>query len=172
MPRTSSLSPRSAAAASAAVEVLVKDAGWNEVLPDPAGLARAVVNAALAESEVREKFPSGEISVALCLAGDEEVRALNRDFRKRDAPTNVLAFPSGEPEFLGDLVLALGVAKAEARAQGKGLADHAAHLILHGFLHLAGFAHASAREAKVMERLETRILKGLRIADPYRVGKA
>lgn len=168
MPRASRTSPRHSAAAPAAVEVLVKDKGWGEALPGAGPLAEAVIAAALADPAVREKAPPASVSVGLCLAGDEDVRALNRAFRGQDAATNVLAFPSQEAGFLGDIILARGVVLAEARAQGKTPSAHATHLLLHGFLHLIGFDHGSDPEAAAMERVEARILKGLGIADPYR----
>ena len=110
------------------------------------------------------------MSGALCivLANDRLQRRLNRDFRGTDKPTNVLSFASA-PEGLGDVVLALETVTREARTQGKSLADHVAHLVVHGVLHLMGYDHETGREAARMERLEARILDGLGIADPYRL---
>ncbi len=108
--------------------------------------------------------------IAMLQADDETLRELNHVFRGKNRPTNVLAFPAGDPagETLGDIAIAHGVASAEARAAGKKLADHLAHLVIHGVLHLAGHHHARASEARVMERLEVELLRGLKIADPYR----
>lgn len=168
MPAASSSSPRLAPAAPPAVEVLVKDAGWRKVFPDPEAAARTILTAALAEAAVRSRVPPGAVSLSLCLADDAEVRRLNLRYRGQDAATNVLAFPSAEADFLGDIVLALGVVEKEAKAQGKRAADHARHLLLHGLLHLAGFTHDHGQDAAEMERVETRVLKTLGIADPYR----
>jgi probable rRNA maturation factor len=101
------------------------------------------------------------------------VRALNRRWRGRDSATNVLSFPSGETGaggravLLGDVVLAYETVAREAAAQGKTLADHLAHLVAHGVLHLLGFDHAEDAEARRMESLERRVLARLGVADPY-----
>ena len=102
----------------------------------------------------------------ILLAGDKRLRALNRDFRGKDKPTNVLSFP-GHNDYAGDIAIAYGVTSKEARAAGKSLADHAVHLAVHGVLHLAGYDHETPKDAKVMEPLEVKILKRLGIADPY-----
>jgi probable rRNA maturation factor len=81
--------------------------------------------------------------------------------------TNVLSFPAAIEGYLGDVAIAYGVTAKEAKASGKAVADHALHLAVHGVLHLLGYDHTSARQAKVMEPMETRILKTLNIADPY-----
>lgn len=103
------------------------------------------------------------------LTDDARLRALNAAFRGKDRPTNVLSFPatSGDGSSLGDIAIAYGVVAREARAQGKSFAAHAAHLAAHGILHLLGYDHEKASEAKVMEALERTILAKLSIADPY-----
>jgi probable rRNA maturation factor len=105
--------------------------------------------------------------ITILLADNKRLRALNRDFRGKDKPTNVLSFPSGEKAYCGDIALAYGVTNAEAKAEKKKFADHAAHLVVHGVLHLAGYDHERLKDAKVMEPLEVKILKRLGIADPY-----
>jgi probable rRNA maturation factor len=105
--------------------------------------------------------------VTILLAGSRKLRALNRQFRGRDKATNVLSFPAAGPGYLGDIAIAYGVAAAEARRERKPLTDHASHLALHGTLHLLGYDHGTAREAEVMETLETKLLARLGIADPY-----
>ena len=94
---------------------------------------------------------------------------LNRDFRGKDKPTNVLSFPApANPEgHLGDIAIAYGVTAREAETAGKSLADHATHLAVHGVLHLLGYDHETDAEAEVMEPLEDAILAELGIADPY-----
>jgi probable rRNA maturation factor len=101
------------------------------------------------------------------LADDALQRRLNRDFRGRDKSANVLSF-EGAPASLGDVVLALETVASEAESQGKSLADHVAHLVVHGVLHLMGYEHRTSAQARRMERLEIAILAGLGIADPYR----
>ena len=108
------------------------------------------------------------------VVGTAESRRLNREYRGRDAPTNVLSFDaaSGLPEagaFLGDLVICAPVVAREARAQGKPLAAHWAHMVVHGALHLLGHDHGGPREARAMEAREVAILAGLGYGNPYEV---
>ena len=106
--------------------------------------------------------------VAILLTGDAEMQALNRQWRGKDTPTNVLSFPSGEDDgHLGDVVLAFETVQREAQQQDISIADHAAHLVVHGMLHLLGYDHEQEDEAVKMETLETKILSTLGIADPY-----
>lgn len=108
--------------------------------------------------------------VTIRLVDSREGRRLNRDFRGRDYPTNVLTFVY-DPDasgLTGDLVLCAPVIKQEARKQKKPLLHHYAHLVIHGLLHLQGHDHMRKKEAQVMEALETTILKKLNIPDPYR----
>ena len=103
------------------------------------------------------------------IVGDDEGRALNRDFRGRDYATNVLTFDyQALPVVLADLVLAAGVVEREASELGIALADHYAHLLVHGALHAQGLDHEDDADAAVMEARETAILAGLGVADPYR----
>jgi probable rRNA maturation factor len=138
------------------ITLVVEDARWRKVRGLQAKVKRAAGAAAKA---ARLK---GEVTILL--AGDRRLRALNHDFRGKDQPTNVLSFPAGGG---GDVAIAYGVTAREAKAQGKRLADHAAHLVVHGVLHLAGYDHIRAKDAKAMEPLEVKILKRLGVADPY-----
>ncbi|AVZ80001.1 rRNA maturation RNase YbeY [Zoogloeaceae bacteirum Par-f-2] len=118
-----------------------------------------------------------DAEVTVRLVGEEEGRALNRQFRGKDYATNVLTFVYGESvqvpgeqgrgPLVGDLVLCVPVVTREAAAQGKDLAAHYAHLVVHGMLHLQGFDHETEADATVMEALETEILAGLGFPDPY-----
>ena len=146
------------------IEVEVEDDAWREMAEVEAIVTRAA-QAALPPS------PSGKRSLDILLAADETLRELNARFRGKDAPTNVLSFPaprSAEPH-LGDVALAHGVCTREAAAQGKTLADHLSHLVVHGVLHLLGYDHEADGEAQTMEGLERAVLAGLGIADPYRL---
>ena len=108
----------------------------------------------------------GEITVRI--VGDDEGRALNRDYRQKDYATNVLTFDyQHAPVVVADLVLAAGVLEREAAELGLPLADHCAHLLVHGALHAQGWDHEDDAEAAEMEALETRILRGLGLHDPY-----
>ena len=139
-------------------------------LPGVEKLARRAIGASLTASGARI-LDGAEVSVQL--ADDAQIRALNAQWRSLDKPTNVLSFPAASPlkidaaPMLGDIVVAFETAEREAAEEGKTLADHAAHLIVHGFLHLLGYDHQIAAEANQMEMLETRILAKLGIADPY-----
>ena len=110
--------------------------------------------------------------LTILLTTNRHMQALNRSFRKKDMPTNVLSFQSGADDYLGDVAIAYGVTAKEARAGGKSVCDHAVHLAVHGVLHLLGFDHVTARQAAVMEAKEVRILTKLKIADPYAEGHA
>ena len=111
------------------------------------------------------------------LADDAHIQTLNARWRGFDKPTNVLSFPAAEraqlaqARLLGDIVLAYETMAREAEDEGKPLADHYRHLVVHGFLHLLGFDHEIDAEAQAMEAMETRILAQLGVADPYRASE-
>ena len=113
-----------------------------------------------------------EATLCVRIVGSAESRRLDREYRGKDKPTNVLSFPSSPEErvatgALGDLVICAPVVAREAREQRKTLGAHWAHMIVHGTLHLLGFDHEKARAARVMEALEVEILRGLGFHDPY-----
>lgn len=150
-------------------------ARWRKALPE---IDKLCQKAALAALAVCGKTIAGaKAELSLVLADDAALRELNREFRGQDKPTNVLSFPASEkPEpgapmvLLGDVVLAYETVAREARAQGKSLAEHTAHMVVHGVLHLLGFDHErGGGEAERMEALETQILAKLGIPNPYRV---
>nr|WP_279347264.1 rRNA maturation RNase YbeY [Govania unica] len=129
----------------------------------------------------------GPFEIVVILMTDEAMREVNRDHRQQDKPTNVLSFPvweledlellaagttppgqpPGVPVPLGDILMAEATLTREAALQGKSFADHARHLLVHGFLHLVGYDHMNDDEAEVMEALEVQILRGFAISDPY-----
>ena len=151
------------------IEVAELCVSWR-ALPGVDALARTAIEASCAQAGVRLQEGA---EVGIQLADDARVRALNRQWRKIDKPTNVLSFPAFSTAglaiapMLGDIVLAYETTRKEAQDEGKTLADHTAHLIVHGFLHLLGFDHLTDAEAETMEGLETRILAGLGVADPH-----
>lgn len=156
--------------------------GWGEGV-DWAALAKRAVETAIAHSPQRElaaKRVTVEVSVKF--TDDGEVHALNRQYRGKDKPTNVLSFPMVQPDLLedltnsddgeallGDIVLAWGVCEAEAAAKGANVTAHAAHLIVHGTYHLLGYDHEGEIQAEEMESLEREALAAMGIDDPYRV---
>lgn len=159
---------------------LSREEPWPE--GDWAALALRAVLAAV------ERTPHGPLAttpaaveVSVRLTSDEEVRTLNRRYRGKDKPTNVLSFPMVQPDLLdtvsqnsddgelllGDIVLAHGVCVAEAAERGISVEDHAAHLLAHGTLHLLGYDHMTDDDADAMEEVERQALGSLGIADPY-----
>jgi probable rRNA maturation factor len=143
--------------------VVVLDAAWRKALPEVERLVRRAARAAVAGARRR-----GRKSLTVALADDKRVRGLNARDRKKNKPTNVLSYPSGERGFLGDVVLARQTVWREARQQHKTPSAHISHLVVHGTLHLLGYDHETGNAAaERMEALERRILKRLGISDPY-----
>ncbi len=161
------------------IAVRILDPAWRRLWPVAVGGVRSAARTVLDRAVHRPLSHGGQVlELTIVLAGDDEVRRLNRDYRGVDKPTNVLSFgdagdrwqrATGEPVILGDVILARETVAAEAAAQGKSIADHSLHLVVHGILHLLGHDHESAREADAMEALETDLLALLGIANPYAV---
>lgn len=150
-----------------AVALDVETDAWRAV-PELDGFVERALGQAARRSGVA--FADGaEVSVLLC--DDAMIRSLNRDWRSIDKPTNVLSFPAPGPlsqrPLLGDIAVAWETTRREATDEHKSVADHLAHLLVHGFLHLVGHEHDADSDADAMEILETSILADLGIADPY-----
>ncbi|WP_294287141.1 rRNA maturation RNase YbeY [uncultured Sphingomonas sp.] len=160
---------------------VLREEPWPDAT-DWEALATRAATAAIAATPQREWIAHPvQIEIAVRLTSDDEVHTLNRQYRDKDKPTNVLSFPMVQPDLLdtvtqgsddgevllGDIVLAHGVCTAEAADKGVSVEDHATHLIVHGTLHLLGHDHGTDAEAEVMEGLERDVLAGLGIADPY-----
>lgn len=163
MTRATPPSARNLSRVAARIALRVEAPAWRAVMPGCERLARRAARAALSANGTA---PAGEL--CLVLADDRLQRALNHQFRGKDRSTNVLSFDTA-PAGLGDVVLALETVQTEAEAQGKSLADHVTHLVVHGVLHLMGHDHAGTAEARRMEHLERAILAGLGVGDPYRL---
>lgn len=151
------------------IDVEVLDPRWLESLRTARAICRRAAQVAIDGSGKRlpRHDSPGRVSIVVALDSDAAVRRLNRTYRGKDKPTNVLSFP-GEKPFLGDIALARQTVLREAREQGKRPADHLTHLVMHGTLHLLGYDHErDERQARRMERLETRLLAAMGIADPY-----
>lgn len=193
------------------ITISIEDDRWDGAVPDVESLCERAARAALIAADAQDPdwLPGGPVEMSLVLADDATVQELNRDYRAKDKPTNVLSFAlyadgesdgdEGEedgadeefdveeiaihdddddnveflspepavPVLLGDVILAFETVEREASEQGKPFTDHLTHLVTHGVLHLLGYDHIEDSEAEQMERLETQILSGLGIADPY-----
>jgi probable rRNA maturation factor len=150
-------------------DILVTAACW-QAEPDAEALVQRAIEAA-----ARHASASADgVEVAIVLTDDSGIRALNRDWRGIDKPTNVLSFPAaqapargGEPRALGDIAIAYEITRREAESENKPFADHLSHLAVHGFLHLVGYDHENNVDAEEMEGLERTILASLGVPDPY-----
>lgn len=156
------------------VVVLIEAPAWHAAVPRAEELARRAALAAWAEM-ASDGFspehapigaPAGTMTVLL--TDDRAVKRLNGDHRGKNKPTNVLSFPGEGFGHLGDVALALGVVRREARAAGRRVVAHFAHLVAHGTLHLGGHDHIQAGEARRMERAEARVMRRLGLPNPWR----
>ncbi|SLN19279.1 rRNA maturation RNase YbeY [Oceanibacterium hippocampi] len=164
------------------IAVSVSCETWRDVLPDGEAIVIRASSAALAEEGLAER----RLELSVVLADDESVRTLNRHYRGKDKPTNVLSFEGDmrddgadgtdigdgdrPPLLLGDIIVALETILQEAQLQNKSPGDHLSHLVVHGVLHLLGYDHENDDDAELMETRERAILAGLGIADPYGSG--
>lgn len=147
-----------------------------QVASTATGLPDAEAFRLWAEAALREAGIGTVVEITVRIVDTEESRTLNREYRDKDKPTNVLSFPNELPEFLreqldvlplGDLVICAPVMASEAAEHGKRESDHWAHLTVHGVLHLLGFDHIDDDDAEAMEAREVAALKTLGIANPY-----
>lgn len=161
------------------VEITIEAGAWASALPDADAIVRRAVVAVCAQFD---DIPDGA-EVSVLLTDDAHQQVLNRDWRGKDKPTNVLSFPGDDlddrlddlppgsheraPLLLGDIAVAFETTNLEAQEQQKSLADHFCHLLVHGMLHLLGFDHETQQQADEMEPLEIEILAGLGVASPY-----
>ncbi|HEY7901764.1 MAG TPA: rRNA maturation RNase YbeY [Caulobacteraceae bacterium] len=140
------------------IVVEIEDEAWRAIVPNVQAVVQEAAGAALG-GDRRE--------ATVLLTDDGALRDLNARFLGKDRPTNVLAFPDVDPKRLGDVAVAFATCASEAESQGKSLADHLRHLVVHGVLHLIGYDHQSEADAERMEGLERRLLANMNIADPY-----
>ncbi|MEO1019726.1 MAG: rRNA maturation RNase YbeY [Pseudomonadota bacterium] len=155
------------------IEVTIEAQAWNTIVTDPRQLVTRAAETALGELDAAERVRA---EIGILLTDNIAVRALNKEYRGRDRPTNVLSFPSfgrdqprpdHGPLLFGDVILALETVKAEADALADGFSGHVSHLVIHGILHLFGHDHENNDEAQKMERAERRLMAQLGFGDPY-----
>lgn len=144
------------------IDLRIAAPAWEQAIPDVAAFVRRTLAAAASAERA-------EPALAVLLTDDAEMRALNARWRGQDKATNVLSFPAPEGFGLGDIALGHETVAHEAAAQGKTFTAHAAHLLVHGFLHLLGYDHEDDSEAGDMEARERAILSALGVSDPYAV---
>lgn len=163
------------------IDITVEDPSWEKACPDYESVIRRAVDAVCNQSPVAAALleQGAEFELSVVLADNAMVQALNRDYRGKDKPTNVLSFAQldGEdgweapespgPCALGDLILAFETVRYEAAEAGKTLESHFLHLVIHGTLHLLGYDHLAEDEAEEMESLEIQILNDFGINNPY-----
>lgn len=151
------------------LDIMIEAGDWSR-LEDAEALAQKAAEAALAVTYEAD----GDFEASVMLTDDAQIQELNRTWRNKDKPTNVLSFPAPEqpglsgPRHLGDIALAYETLVRESEEESKELAHHFAHLIVHGVLHLLGYDHEVEAEADIMEGLEVKALATLGIANPYR----
>lgn len=152
------------------VEVVIEDESWRAIDDIEALTRRAAVAALQAAFEEDEDDADNDDELSVLLTDDAAMQRLNQSFRGIDKPTNVLSFPPAEfadDSLLGDISVSWQTVAREAAAEGKSVADHYAHMIVHGVLHLAGYDHESDDEAEEMEYIEREALSSMGVADPY-----
>ena len=165
------------------LNLTISEPSWIQALPDVETISGEVFSQVLAYVNSHEEIDflklEKPIEANLCLSNDSEVHALNREFRHKDKPTNVLSFASIDDEYfeedclsndiieLGDIIIALETMQQEAAGQEITLHDHYCHLLAHGLLHLLGYDHMEEDEAAHMESFETAILHQMNISNPY-----
>jgi probable rRNA maturation factor len=158
------------------IDVAIECAKWQELEQEgvqdfsaPDGLVARALRQTLVATKIQLRA-GAEISILLC--DDAFIADLNKRWRGKDAPTNVLSFPAGgdlaHAPMLGDIIIAFETTAREAAEEGKSLRNHFTHLVVHGFLHILGYDHEVDAEAEAMEALERAILAALGIEDPYR----
>jgi probable rRNA maturation factor len=157
--------PAKPAIAAPAIDIVVQAPLWATQRGAKSTVRRAILEAAIATST-----SAGEL--AIVFTDDSAIRSLNRNWRSKDKPTNVLSFPARRtgrelPHHLGDIVIAYQTTAREAKAEHKPFRHHLAHLAVHGFLHLIGYDHEADDEAEVMESLEVSVLARMQVPNPY-----
>lgn len=165
----------SSAAPDAQIDIAIQDPAWEDVTGIQ-GLVTTTVRTALSMARIPSQITGKKLEISFMLANDELTHVLNREYREKDKPTNILTFAALDDEHaplgpntisLGDVILSFQTIDREAKEQGRFLRDHITHLVVHGTLHLLGYDHENDDDATNMETLEIRILEKLGVQNPY-----
>lgn len=156
------------------IDISVQDPRW-ETIPNVEKLVEKAVITTLNSTPLPREALDKDLEISVVLANDDLMQVLNREYREKDKPTNVLTFAALDSEMpmagdelnLGDIILSYQTIEREAKEQGKYLTDHLVHLTVHGMLHLLMYDHQTEDEANTMETLEIRILERLSVQNPY-----
>ncbi len=146
------------------ISFITKSKKWENKIPNIKKLSDKVI--AKTFKKIKHPIKKG-MEVNIMLTNDKEIQMFNKEYRGKNKPTNVLSFETGDEILLGDIVMSIDTLLKEAKEQKISVADHYAHLLCHGMLHLLGFDHIEEDEANEMEFFEIEILKELKIANPY-----
>lgn len=152
------------------IDIDVKDEAWLHLVPDIQDRVYKIIQAVLTDLLTDKQY----IEISIVLSDNDFIQNLNKTYRDKDKPTNVLSFHQTEIDemdmptiMLGDIIIASGVIKTEADEQNKAIEDHFAHILVHGCLHLLHYDHMNNEQAEEMEKLEISILQALEIKNPY-----
>lgn len=167
------------------IAISYEDPKWKKAFPRLATQVKTAATTAFGKSKLPSFAARMTFEISIVLTNDQAIKRLNSDYRNKQKPTNVLSFPqldmkkakksdippmpAGTAFPLGDVVLALGVIRKEAKEQGKTVESHTLHMIVHGVLHLLGYDHIKTRDARIMEKLESDIMQELGYPDPYSI---
>lgn len=162
------------------IEILINDPNWKKENRLISAKIKSLIQKISPQTELKKYLKKDiEIEISVVLSNDEEIQTLNKNYRHKNKPTNVLSFPAVDFKSLdkstlklgfitiGDIILSYNTIKNEAILQKKTFNDHLTHLIIHSLLHLLGYDHEQEKEADIMENLEINLLKKLDIANPY-----
>ena len=158
------------------IDVSISEPEWTTSFLDVEKVASTAMMNTLKMATLPKKLRNKDIEASIVLANDDLIQILNREYREKDKPTNVLSFASMDadnpvaenaPYPIGDIILSFQTIDREAREQGKFFKDHFTHMVVHGTLHLLGYDHENEDDANNMESLEIRILEKMNIQNPY-----
>lgn len=142
------------------IDVNCNDVRWNDI----AALKKIILTAL---TKIPHPKTADAMELSLLLTDDVEIQQLNKDFRQKDYATNVLSFPDGENNYLGDIAISYDRVAEESHNDDKSFDDHFSHLFVHGCLHLMGYDHENEEDALQMESLEIKILQDMGVENPY-----